>query len=52
MGFRQSYNVAICFIELTMLKQPQGCAYPLWPIQFSVYASSSFVRLCCSKKNR
>ena len=39
-------NVADCFDSLTMLTWLRGCAYPLWPMWFSVYASCI---LLCSR---
>jgi len=45
-GFRCVKNVADCIDTLTMLTWLQGCAYPLWPMWFSVYASCI---LLCSR---
>ena len=45
-GFRCVKNVTDCIDTLTMLTWLQGCAYPLWPMWFSVYASCI---LLCSR---
>ena len=39
-GFRYVNNVADCIYAITILAWLQGYAYPLWPMGFSVYASS------------